>query len=207
MKNANLKPGLIVYTCLIQTCVKYKKANLLIGLYNEMISYGIKGDPVFYNTLISGLVFNYYLKEACELTLFTLEKGLILNSDVYNNVLKNLCKTIERRYNNGLTKEECEMNLLKICQNMRSSNIEIEMGLYNQIAAILYQDKINIDAIKPRNVNSYQKKPNNYYQQNNNYDNDNGYRFRKQNTEGYTRNRNENEKPFNFFNRNMKQQN
>lgn len=209
MKSANLKPGLIVYTCLIQTCVKYKKANLLIGLYNEMISYGIKGDPVFYNTLISGLVFNYYLKEACELTLFTLEKGLILNSDVYNNVLKNLCKTIERRYNNGLTKEECEMNLLKICQNMRSSNIEIEMGLYNQIAAILYQDKINIDAIKPRNGNSYQKKPNNYYQQNNKYDNDNGngYRFRKQNTEGNTRNRNENEKPFNFFNRNMKQQN
>lgn len=215
MKKANLKPGLIVYTCLVQTCVKHKKANLLLELYNDMVSYGIKGDGVFYNTLISGLVFNYFLKQACELTLFTLERGIILNNDVYNNVLKNLCKTIERRYNNGLTKEECEINLLKICQNMRKINIDIEMNLYNQIAALIYQDKMNLDGMKP--ANNYQNKNNNYQNTSNNYQrnynnhregqDNNNFKYRKPHNDGYfSRNKNEtNDKPNNFFNRNMKQ--
>lgn len=163
MKQANLKPGLIVYTCLIQTCVKHKRANLILELYNEMNFNGIKGDAVFYNTLISGLVFNYFLKEACELILFTLEKAIVLNNDVYNNVLKNLCKSIERKYNNnGLNKEECETNLLKICQNMRKNSIEIEMGLYNQIAAILYQDKMSLGGLN----NSFPRNNNNSFQNN-----------------------------------------
>ena len=203
MKQANLKPGLIVYTCLIQTCVKHKRTNLIIQLYNEMVANGIKGDSVFYNTLISGLVFNYFLKEASELTMFTLEKGIILNNDVYNNVLRNLCKTIERRYNNGLTKEECEINLLKICQAMRKINIDIDMELYNQIAAILYQDKISLDANK-----SYQRDNTNKNYGTNSYQNQNQNRMRKMNTDnGYSITKNENTKPNNFFNRNLMKQN
>jgi pentatricopeptide repeat protein len=213
MKQANLKPGLIVYTCLIQTCVKHKRANLIIELYNEMVTSGIKGDAVFYNTLISGLVFNYFLKEACDLTLVTLERGIILNNDVYNNVLKNLCKSIERKYSNGLNKEECEIYLLKICQAMRKNNIDIEMGLYNQVAAILYQEKMSLEGMGGYPMNSYQQNnnqcrnphPNHPYQShpNNTYQN----RVKKMNTENfsYGQKKYDNEKPSNnFFNRNMK---
>ena len=219
MKQANLKPGLIVYTCLIQTCVKHKRANLIVQLYNEMVQSGIKGDGVFYNTIISGLVFNYFLKEACELMMYTLDKGIILNNDVYNNVLKNLCKSIERNYNNnGLNKEECEMNLLKICQSMRKLNIEIEMGLYNQIAAILYQDKMNLDVNNGSNNNNFNRYPSNSTNNYNN-NNNNGYQNRgvrkmnsdynsynnANNTYVTKKNDNPNLKPNNFFTRNVKQ--
>lgn len=66
-----------------------------------METYNVKGDGVFYNTLISGLMFNHRMDLASEITIKTLERNIRLNEEVYNNLLKNLCKLIEKKYKNS----------------------------------------------------------------------------------------------------------
>ncbi len=83
MKLLGIKPGLIVYTCIIQACIKHKKIHLILPLYDEMKNNNVKGDTVFYNTLISGLMFNHVLWEAVKITIDSLSRKIILNIEVY----------------------------------------------------------------------------------------------------------------------------
>jgi hypothetical protein len=66
-----------------------------------METFNVKGDGVFYNTLISGLMFNHRMDLATEITIKTLENNIRLNDEVYANLLKNLCKLIEKKYKNA----------------------------------------------------------------------------------------------------------
>lgn len=143
MKNDGLRPGLIVYTCLIQGCIKSKNIDKVVELYIDMENYAVKGDGVFYNTLISGLMFNQRMDLATDITLKTLETNVALNDEVYSNLLRNLCKLIEKKYKNcGLNEQDAELKLLRICQEMRVNNINIEINLYNQIATLLSKENL-----------------------------------------------------------------
>ena len=64
MREMSIAPGLIVYTCLIQTYVKTKKIKEIIDMYYEMGKNGILMDKVFYNTIVSGLIFHNSIPEA-----------------------------------------------------------------------------------------------------------------------------------------------
>ncbi|KAL4432035.1 hypothetical protein ABPG74_017771 [Tetrahymena malaccensis] len=103
MKKLNIKPGLIVYTCLIQACIKHKRIRELLPLYEDMKRNNIRGDPVFYNTLVSGLMFNNCVNDALKMTIDTLEKKIILNQEVYQNLLTKVLskrKAMENTQNN-----------------------------------------------------------------------------------------------------------
>ncbi|KAL4473964.1 hypothetical protein ABPG72_000326 [Tetrahymena utriculariae] len=100
MKKFNIKPGLIVYTCLIQACIKHKRIRELLPLYGDMKRYNIRGDPVFYNTLVSGLMFNNCVNEALKMTIDTLEKKIILNQEVYQNLLTKVLSKRKAMENN-----------------------------------------------------------------------------------------------------------
>lgn len=116
MKNDGIRPGLIVYTCLIQGLIKSKRIEKVEELYNEMEANNIKGDAVFYNTLISGFMFNHKMDLACKISINALESNIRLNDEVCGNLLKNLCKIIEKKYKNaGITEKEAENYLLKFC--------------------------------------------------------------------------------------------
>ena len=48
----------------------YEKA---IIIYKDMIKEKIYGDKVFYNILLSGLVYGYYICEACDIVVDVVE--------------------------------------------------------------------------------------------------------------------------------------
>lgn len=49
-------------------------------------------------------MFNNRMDLATEITIKTFESNIRLNEDVYTNLLKNLCKLIDKKYkNSGLT--------------------------------------------------------------------------------------------------------
>jgi pentatricopeptide repeat protein len=54
MKREGVKPGLVVYTCLIQTCVRNNLCEEAEQLFREMQIGGIKPDAVTFATLIKG---------------------------------------------------------------------------------------------------------------------------------------------------------
>ena len=97
MHKEDIRPGLIVYTCLIQGCIKLKYPEKILPIYKDMQANKISGDTVLFNTLISGLLFNGYLIEAIDFTLDTLDKNIFLNSDVYHNLLRNLVKLFQKK--------------------------------------------------------------------------------------------------------------
>jgi len=70
----------------------------MLEIYKHMKEKNVECDSVLYNTIISGLTFNYQLEEAVNVLYETFKKKIILNNEVYLNVLKNLYKKINSRY-------------------------------------------------------------------------------------------------------------
>ena len=56
MKKESVKPGLIVYTCLIQTCIKAKQLKTAQQIFNDMKLNSVKGDAITFSTLINGCI-------------------------------------------------------------------------------------------------------------------------------------------------------
>ena len=143
LKASGLTPSLIIYTCMIQTCVKSRRIQEMINFYEEMIDAQIKPDMVFLNIFISGLCFNYHVKMACQLLSNSINKGIRLNNEVYGNVLKSLLRDIQKKFygnkeiKGNFEKSDAELELLKISCSMRKAGIDIEIGLYNEIATVL----------------------------------------------------------------------
>lgn len=48
MHKERVRPGHIVYTCLIQTCIKARQLGTALEVFDEMKSNNIKGDSVTY---------------------------------------------------------------------------------------------------------------------------------------------------------------
>ena len=90
---------------------------------------------MLYNTIISGLTFNYHLKEAVEVLFETFEKRKVLNHEVYFNILRNLYKKINSRYamKSDLSQEEYEEIIRKIHENLDSLKIKLDETLLQQI--------------------------------------------------------------------------
>lgn len=160
MKKNAFKPGLIIYTCVIQGCIKAKKIAEMLVFYDEMIESKIKPDEVFLNIFISGLCFNNHVKLACQLTGNAIEKSVKLNYEVYGNVLRSLLRCIKKpNYENNeevkknLCREEAEIALLRLSCSMRKAGINIELGLYNEIASSLMFNSIKKEPPKFFNRN------------------------------------------------------
>ena len=54
MVKEGVKPGVFVYTCMIQTCIQVNEIERAIEMYDRMILDCIKPDNVTYYTLIQG---------------------------------------------------------------------------------------------------------------------------------------------------------
>ena len=67
MKQAGIKPGIIVYTCLIQTCIKSRDLKTAIAKFYEMKKIGINADSVTYQTILKGCMQFRKLSDACDI--------------------------------------------------------------------------------------------------------------------------------------------
>jgi len=54
MAKEGVKPGVFVYTCMIQTCIQTREIKEAINMYDRMVHDSIKPDNVTYYTLIQG---------------------------------------------------------------------------------------------------------------------------------------------------------
>lgn len=66
MKILKIKPGIIVYTCLIQSCIRANDIETAEKLFREMNQHGIQPDAVTFATLIKGLLKSNQFNKALE---------------------------------------------------------------------------------------------------------------------------------------------
>ena len=72
MKSEGIKPGLIVYTCLIQTCIRAKELAQATVLFYEMKKQGIMPDSVIYMTVINSYINTQWYDHALDVILESL---------------------------------------------------------------------------------------------------------------------------------------
>lgn len=89
MKVANVKPGLIVYTCLIQTCIGGDRIEKAEELFRQMKGERVKPDAVMFATLIKGQLRQQRYPEALNMALKMVEEKPLSGprSDPYSEVL------------------------------------------------------------------------------------------------------------------------
>ena len=84
-------PSLITLTSMIQLMTKTKQIQKAIDIFENSVKSKIPIDQVIYNVIINGCIFNGRLEEACKYLLMSFNDDIRLCSDVYKNVLVNLC--------------------------------------------------------------------------------------------------------------------
>ncbi len=87
MKDWKIKPGLIVYTCLIQTCIKSNEIDIALQKFKEMNQDGIQGDSVTYATLLKGCLQFKKFKEACDLYEEAYSQRISIAPDLKNSLI------------------------------------------------------------------------------------------------------------------------
>eukprot|EP00340_Litonotus_pictus_P000351 CAMPEP_0170528784 /NCGR_PEP_ID=MMETSP0209-20121228/14241_1 /TAXON_ID=665100 ORGANISM="Litonotus pictus, Strain P1" /NCGR_SAMPLE_ID=MMETSP0209 /ASSEMBLY_ACC=CAM_ASM_000301 /LENGTH=716 /DNA_ID=CAMNT_0010820183 /DNA_START=44 /DNA_END=2194 /DNA_ORIENTATION=+ len=171
MMSKGIKPGIIVFTCLIQTCLKNKKFQRAIDLF-ETMKENNKADHVLYNTIINGCLYHQQWEHACKYTIESLDMGVKIALDLYNSVL------------NKITAHYCNMKIsLKmeyaqvIVGKMKEKGVVLPEDTYSKVAKLLYQTKgskvekeFKSESLysSNSNYNNSNKRSNNYYKGNGN---------------------------------------
>jgi len=88
---------------------------MFIKLFNEIVEKNIIGDTVFYNTIVNGLVYLNFVKEAVNILLDAYQKNVNVHTEVYEKVLKMLCMKLERKNRMSMiSQNEAEISLLRL---------------------------------------------------------------------------------------------
>ena len=89
--NDGITPGVVVNTCIIQACIKSKQIAKAIEIFEKLKkNYPEQADQVIYNTIVNGCVYAGMIQKACTYTVWSIENGITLAPDIYNNVMKNI---------------------------------------------------------------------------------------------------------------------
>ena len=114
----------------MQTCMKSKKIEMMLNLYDEMLEQNVACDAVFFNTLISGLTYNKLLMDAVKVTKDSFLRRINLNEKVLLNLLKNLVQISESQEESD---ETLERDISDLFEEIRARKIFIENQLFNRI--------------------------------------------------------------------------
>lgn len=131
MKDIGVKPGSVVFTCLIRQAIQTKSGWMATEIYKRLRREGVKPDRTLFNTIISGLLESDMLAEACEITLDTFKDGTILEGDIYTNVLRKVVAT-EKEISPGAC----------VLRGMKKHRVPLDEGLEQSLTRIMVDSAI-----------------------------------------------------------------
>ena len=127
MKLNGVLPGVIVYTCLLQACIKNKMVDKAIEIFNDMVANNVKPDKTAYNTIVNGCIFSGKLLSACNILLQAIDDNIVLHEDVYNNVLRNFM------INHKMTSTQKHEYATKVCNYISIHKILVNQEYLSQV--------------------------------------------------------------------------
>jgi len=84
MKKNNVKPGIIVYTCLIQIAIRTRNICKAIDLFDALKKEKIQPDHVVYASLVIGCLYNKKIECAKNFLLESIDNNIKLPNYIYN---------------------------------------------------------------------------------------------------------------------------
>lgn len=143
-------PSLITLTSMIQLMTKTKQIQKAIDIFENSVKSKIPIDQVIYNVIINGCIFNGRLEEACKYLLMSFNDDIRLCSDVYKNVLVNLCTSRTMEINKKISISTT------ICDELKKRKVKIDYDVYARVMKIVYRNvKKNLDYIIDKEVEYY----------------------------------------------------
>ena len=143
-------PSLITLTSMIQLMTKTKQIQKAIDIFENSVKSKIPIDQVIYNVIINGCIFNGRLEEACKYLLMSFNDDIRLCSDVYKNVLVNLCTSRTMEISKKISISTT------ICDELKKRKVKIDYDVYARVMKIVYRNvKKNIDYIIDKEVEDY----------------------------------------------------
>lgn len=144
----NLKPSLITFTSILQVLIKSKRIQQAIEIFNHVLESGMHPDQVLFNVIINGCVYNGRLEEACTFLKESFKENIKLCSDVYKNVLNNLCT-------NRMMKIEHKNELcVFILGTLKEKGYYLDEEIYNKVLRMVYKNSQTIE----KDMNKHNKK-------------------------------------------------
>jgi len=83
MKKNNVKPGMIVFTCLIQTCIRTKNIEKAIEVFDNLRKEKLYLDHVIYASIIMGCLYNKKIEYAKNFLLESIDNNIKLPDYIY----------------------------------------------------------------------------------------------------------------------------
>jgi len=154
-----IKPGIIVYTCLIQTCLRNKKFDQALNLFESLKNDNLRPDHVLYNTIVNGCLYNQKWELACKYTLESFNYNVKMAYDIYKNVLEKL----NANYCTLRTDLKCDY-ATKILKQLKERGISIDDDTYQKIARMVFKNqgvKLNLFPNNNNNNNNSNSQRNN----------------------------------------------
>lgn len=102
MKDIGVKPGTVVFTCLIKQAVSTKNVKIAMDFYHRMHQDYVRGDKTTFTTLLYGLIEVDNLGDACSVLIDSLNQNVILEQERYEEVLTKVVEE-EREISQGAT--------------------------------------------------------------------------------------------------------
>lgn len=87
MKSLGVTPGIVVYTCVIQSCIKAQQILIALKKFDEMKKRRIQGDAVTYQTLLRGCVQFKKFEQALGVLEDAVAAGVVVPSDIIETVI------------------------------------------------------------------------------------------------------------------------
>jgi len=83
----HLRPSVLVYTSLIQACIRNRQVKRALEVFDTMNRKGERGDGVTFGTLINGCVYALHFDAAIDLIQQAANQGIKVPTEVANNLL------------------------------------------------------------------------------------------------------------------------
>ena len=139
MKKEGINPSIVVYTSIVQVLNRLKKTEEVLKIYQEVKNNSnLKIDHLLYSFIINGCVFNKRLEKAIEILLESVDDGIKLNEETYNNVLEYLLA------NKFMKTSERISSCSVICKALKEKSYQINIDLYNRLMKIMYKPTENV---------------------------------------------------------------
>ena len=129
MKKNRVIPGLIVYTCLIQTCLKCKNFSKAIHLFEELKNIKINPDHVIYSSIVNSFLYNKKFELAYQYLFESFKYNVRLPDYIYNKYFHLLLTNYNLNKDQKLT--FCE----KIYSMLKTRKFEFEKKIIREIIA------------------------------------------------------------------------
>ena len=88
MRSLGVTPGIVVYTWVIQSCIKSQQILIALKKFDEMKKHKIQGDAITFETILKGWIHFKKFEQGLGVLEVAISDGIIVQSDIIETIVE-----------------------------------------------------------------------------------------------------------------------